>query len=439
MVYATLEIVIILLLILINGFFAMAEIAIISARKPILDDLSKRGTPGSKEALDLADNPNRFLSTVQVGITTIGILMGAYGGATIANHLEFIFKNIKIIRPYADTISVAIVVIIVSYLSLVFGELVPKRLALSKSEEIASFAARPMNFISLISMPFVHLLSLSTEAVLFMLGIKGKAVRPITEYEITYTIDLGRKAGLVEPDEQIMVKRVFEFGDRQAHSIMTPRTEVTWLDLTDSPEENMSIILQNHHSRFPVVRENPDQIAGVINARDLLQRPTDTPLLSLEPYLQTPLFIPEHMSALRVLQFFRQTPLHIAIVIDEYGGFRGIITAYDLLQAIVGELPAEKEPFMPSVKKIEENTWMIDGSLPVQEFKVYFNINELPEEQRYGTIGGFVMHMLGHIPSSGDQFTWNEFEFTVTEMMEHRVGKLKMKGPAVKNENVSNE
>ena len=422
----SLEIVIIIALIFLNGFFAMSEIALISARRAVLEDKAKRRVQGAKAALLLSEDPNKFLSAVQVGITTIGIVMGAFGGTTIAKNIQFLFVNNSHVAPYADTISFVLVVIVTSYLSLVFGELVPKRLAMSNAENIAIFSAPLMNFISFITTPFINILSASTNAVLFLFGA-ASAKRPnITEEEISHAIEEGRRVGLVEPDEQRIVKRVFEFGDRQAHSIMTPRTDVIWLDLSESAQENMKKITENPHSRFPVIREQPDHIVGIINARDLLHRPSDKPLLSLEPFLQTPLFVPEHMSALHVLQLFRAHPLHIAIVIDEYGGFRGVITAYDLLQALVGELPAEQTQ-MPVIKKSEENGWLVDGGLPIQEFKLFFNIDELPQEQRYGTLSGFAMQMLGHIPLEGEHFIWNRFDFKVTEMTDHRVGKLLVK------------
>lgn len=422
-----LEIIIIVLLVILNGFFAMSEIALISSRRAVLEDKAKKKIKGANAALILSENPNKFLSTVQVGLTTIGILMGAFGGTTIAKSIEFLFLGNADIAPYAPTLSFILVVVVTSYLSLVFGELVPKRLALSNAENIASFSAPLMNFISLITKPFIKILSVSTEAVLFLFGAANVKRPKITEEEIAHAIEEGRRVGLVEPDEQRIVKRVFEFGDRPAHSIMTPRTDVVWLDLSESPKENMKKISENPHSRFPVIREQPDIIVGIINARDLLQRPSTEPVSNLEPFLQTPLFVPEHMSALHVLQLFRAHPLHIAIVIDEYGGFRGVITAYDLLQALVGELPAEQAQ-MPAIKKSEENSWLIDGGLPIQEFKVFFNINELPQEQRYGTLSGFAMQMLGHIPLEGEHFEWGGFDFKVTEMTDHRVGKLLVKG-----------
>ena len=425
------EILILLLLILLNGFFAMSEIAIISARKPVLQEKAKRGNAGARVALDLSKSPNRFLSSIQVGITTVGVLMGAFGGATIADYLASFLQNFPSVQPYAQPVSIAVVVIFISYFTLILGELAPKRLALSNAEEISSLVSRPMHVISIIATPIIKILSLSTDTALFFLRARTTTIPSITEEEISHAIDMGRKAGLVEPDEQLMVKRVFEFGDRQAHSIMTPRTDCIWLDLAEPIEENIGIILQHHYSRFPVIREDPDIIIGVLNARDLLQKPPQE--RELGSFVQVPLFVPEHMSVLKVLELFRRHPVHFAIVIDEYGGFRGIITPYDLLQAIVGELPAEREERMPAITKDINGYWNVDGSLPIQEFKVFFNITEMPEEQRYGTLSGFTMLMLGHIPLPGELFTWNGYEFQVTEMTDHRVSKLRVHGPIQEN------
>lgn len=403
----------------------MSEIAIISAKKPLLMQKAKQGNKGAKTALELAGAPNRFLSSIQVGITTVGILMGAIGEATIAEILQRHLSVISHLEPYSETISLGIVVIIISYLTLILGELVPKRLALNNAESISIGISRPINIFSLVTRPFIKILSLSTDATLFVLGKKSQIEPSITEEEISHAIELGTKAGLVEPDEQKMVKRVFEFGDRQAHSIMTPRTDVIWIDISESYAEAIKTIHDFPYSRYPVIREDPDNIVGIITARDILQTKGNT-FKSFEPFLHPPLFIAEHMTVLKVLDAFRQHPPHFAIVIDEYGGFSGIITPYDILQAIVGELPLQSQAEVPAIHKDIDGYWNIDGALPVQEFKVYFNIDEMPDEQRYGTISGFVMLMLGHVPRTGDFFAWNGYEFKVTDMKNQRITKLQV-------------
>ncbi|HEX3020705.1 MAG TPA: hemolysin family protein [Chitinispirillaceae bacterium] len=425
------ELIIILIFILLNGFFAMSEIAVISARKPVLAQKAKLGVRGAKTALELSDSPNRFLSTIQIGITTVGILMGALGEATTANALKLQLIKIDFLAPYAQTLSLVIVVILFSYLTLIIGELVPKRLALSNPDDISIFISRPMILLSIIATPLIKALSISTDVVLFFLGKKSQVIPSITEEEISNAIELGTKAGLVEPDEQRMIKRVFEFGDRQAHSIMTPRTEAVWLDIAKSFDENLKTILEYPYSRYPVISEEPDNIIGTVSAIDILQSTTNNQKdTSVKRHIQPALFIAEHMTILKVLDAFRQHTPHFAIVIDEYGGFSGIITPYDILQAVVGELPVMPEISVPAIQKEIDGFWNVDGTLPVQEFKVYFNIDEMPDEQRYGTISGFVMMMLGHVPKTGDFFYWNGYEFKVTEMKNHRVNKLQVHSSA---------
>ena len=414
MINIYLELIIISSLILLNGFFAMSEIAIISARKPRLQEKAKKGNPGAKIALELANSPTKFLSSIQVGITTIGVLNGAFGGATITRHLQALLLNFKPLATYSETISLALVVIFISYFTLIFGELVPKRLALREPEK--SLPLSPSYEPYLIHRyPFIKLLSFSTDTTLRFLKARTSTTPLITQEEITNAIDMGRKAGLVEPDEQRMITRVFEFGDRQAYSIMTPRTDTVWLDLEDPLEENLKTIRETPHSRFPVVREDPDIIVGIVNAHDLLKSTANLNQVKLEKYLHTPLFIPEHMPLLKVLELFRHHQLHFAVVIDEYGGFSGIITPIDILQAIVGELPAD-EPQMPTIRKENDKFWIIDGSLPIQEFKVYFNVGEMPEEQRYSTLSGFAMMILGHVPKTGDTSHGTDTIFQITDV-----------------------
>lgn len=408
----------------------MSEIAIISAKKARLIEKAKHGNKKAKAALDLANSPNQFLSTIQIGITTIGILMGAFSGSTISRHLSPFFQQFPTIAPYSETISFTIVVLVVSYFSLIFGELVPKRIALNRAESIAQLIAPPMKILSLIALPFVILLTKSADFILFFLRLHKAKDSAITHEEIIHAIDLGRIAGLVEPDEQKMVKRVLQFGDRQAHSIMTPRTNVVWLDFDATVDKNINTILGNSFSRYPVIKEFPDNIMGIVNARDLLQflkhQTTD-----LTSFIREPLFIAERMTVLNVVELFRQHPLHFALVIDEYGGFRGIITPYDILQALVGELPLAKEEIVPGIKRSVQGNWYVDGAIPMQEFKLFFNIDNLPEEQRYGTLSGFVMHILGHIPTTGEHFDWNGFNFTIVSMIHNRIDEVIVHSPKI--------
>lgn len=406
----------------------MSEIAIISAKKARLIEKAKHGTKKAKTALDLANSPNQFFSTIQIGITTIGILMGAFSGSTISSHLSPFFQQFSFISPYSESISFAVVVIVVSYFSLILGELVPKRIALNRAEAIAQLIARPMKILSMVSLPFVVFLTKSTDIILYILRLHKINDPAITHEEIIHAIDLGRIAGLVEPDEQKMVKRVLQFGDRQAHSIMTPRTNVIWLDFDSPTDKNITTVLENPFSRYPVIKEFPDNVLGIVNSRDLLQL-LKFPNSDLTNFIREPLFITEHMTVLNVVELFRQHPLHFALVIDEYGGFRGIITPYDILQALVGELPLAKEEMVPGIKRSVQGNWYVDGAIPVQEFKMFFNIDDLPEEQRYGTLSGFVMHILGHIPTTGEHFDWNGFNFTVVSMVHNRIDEVIVHSP----------
>jgi putative hemolysin len=415
---------------MINGIFSMSEIAIISVKKARLMEKAKHGNKNAKTALDLANSPNQFFSTIQVGITTVGILMGAFSGSTISRQLSPFFQKFPSIAPYSESISFAIVVIIVSYFSLILGELVPKRIALNRAESIAQFIARPMKILSIIALPFVVFLTKSTDSILYVLGLHKTSDQAITHEEIIHAIDLGRIAGLVEPDEQKMVKRVLQFGDRQAHSIMTPRTNVIWLDFDSAVDKNINTILEKPFSRYPVIKEFPDNVLGIVNARDLL-RFLKYPTEDLNSFIREPLFIAEHMTVLNVVELFRQHPLHFALVIDEYGGFRGIITPYDILQALVGELPLVKEEIVPGIKRSVQGNWYVDGAIPVQEFKIFFNIDSLPEEQRYGTLSGFVMHILGHIPTTGEHFDWNGFNFTIVSMIHNRIDEVIVHSPKI--------
>ncbi len=424
------EFLIILILILINGIFSMSEIAIISAKRARLMQKSKSGSEGAKAALELADSPNTFLSTIQVGITTIGIIMGAFSGSTIAKNLVPFFQQFSLTARYSDTIAFTIVVITVSYLSLILGELVPKRIALNRAEDIAQIISRPMRILSLIASPFVYILTKSMDMVLFVLHLQKVHDPTITQEEISHALDLGRIAGLVEPDEQKIVKRVLQFGDRQAHSIMTPRPNVIWLDIELPVEEIIKTVTDNPFSRYPVMKDSPDNIVGIINARDIL-RFMDHQVSDFKFLIQEPLFVVKNLSILNVVETFRQHPLHFALVIDEYGGFMGIITPYDILQALIGELPLGH--IVPGIRKSKLGSWYIDGSIPIQEFKIFFNIDEFPEEYRYGTLSGFIMHVLGHIPSTGEHFDWNGFSFTVVSMVHNRVNEVVVHTPQNKS------
>jgi len=420
------EVLFILLLVVANGVFAMSEMAVVSARKVRLQQWANEGNTNARTALELANAPTRFLSTVQVGITLIGILAGALGGATIAKKLALLLSQIRLLAPYSQAIGLGIVVVSITYLSLIIGELVPKRVALNNPERIAATIATPMRALSALASPVVHLLSTSTEVALRLLGIKPSLEPQVTEEEIRVLIKQGTEAGTFEVAEQDMVQRVFRLGDRQVSGLMTPRLEIVWLDLEDLAENNRHKMTHSAHSRFPVCQGGLDNVIGVVQVKDLLARSLAGEVIDLTAALQTPLFVPESMPALNVLELFKQSGTHTALVVDEYGVVQGLVTLNDILEAIVGDIPSVDELAEPQVVQREDGSWLLDGLLPVEDFFELFNIQALADEQRgnYQTLGGFVTTHLGRIPAAADHFEWRKLRFEVMDMDGNRVDKV---------------
>ena len=421
-----LEILIILALILINGLLAMSEIAVVSARKSRLQQLSNQGNAKARAALDLANHPADFLSTVQIGITLVGILAGAFGGATIAENIAAGLASIPLLAPYSEAIGVFLVVLVITYFSLVLGELVPKRLGLSNAERIAASAAAPMRSLSRLTSPLVRVLGWSTELVLKIFGYKPAAEAPVSEEEIKVLIDQGRRAGVFAEAEQDMVEAVFRLGDRSVGTLMTPRTEIVWLDLDDLLDVTRRKIIDSDHGRYPVARGSLDNLVGIVQAKDLLERAISGQTLDLQASMLQPLIVPESMPALRVLELFRQSRVHTALVIDEFGGLQGLVTIFDILESIVGDIPDEGELVEPEIVQREDGSWLVDGRLPVDELKELFRLPSLPDESRgyYQTLGGFVMSYLGRIPTAADSFDWSGLHFEVMDMDGYRVDKV---------------
>jgi len=422
----SLDIIIILALILLNGVLAMAEIAVVSARKARLQELANQGDQKARRALELARHPADFLSTVQIGITLVGILAGALGGATIAEHISASLERFPLLAPYSEAIGVAIVVVLITFFSLVLGELAPKRIALGNPERIASAMASPMQRLSRLTLPLVRLLSWSTDLMLRILRQKPVTELPVTEEEIKVLIDQGTQAGVFAEVEQDMVEAIFRLGDRRVGSLMTPRPEIIWLDLADPPEETRRKIIESGHARLPVAHGGLDNVVGVVQAKDLLEQALSGQPLDLRAVLDQPLILPESMPALKVLELFRQSRIHAALVIDEFGGLQGLVTIFDILESIVGDIPEEGELVEPEVVQREDGSWLVDGRFPVDEFKELFRLKWLPEEERgyYQTLGGFVMSYLGRIPSASDHFEWSGLHFEVVDMDGYRVDKV---------------
>jgi len=424
-----LEILIIAILILLNGVFALSEIAVLSSRKARLQQRINEGDRGAEKALRLAENPNIFLSTTQVGITLIGVLAGAVGGATLADALALQFELVPVLLPYAHSLALGIVVVLITLFSLLFGELVPKRLALHSPEDIASAIAGPMNFISMIFSPLVRLLSAITDLALHLLGVQPNQEPPVTEEELQVLLDQGTQAGVFEEAEQNMVEGIFRLNNRRVGSLMTPRNEIAWLDVNDSPDEVRIQIEENPYSRFPVCGDSLDNVLGIIEARDLLLESLHGEPLLLKRNLQNPAYIPETALASKALDTFKAETAEMMIVVDEFGSVQGLLTIYDILEEIVGDIDSE-----PQATQRQDGSWLLDGMLPVEDFKEIFNLRHLPDEDEYETLGGFVMLHLGRVPLAADQFEWGGLVFEVMDMDGKRVDKVMVMLKPVKGE-----
>jgi putative hemolysin len=423
----TSQILIILLLMVANGLFAMSEMAVVSARRARLQEMVEQGNAKALAALELANSPNRFLSTVQVGITLISVVTGAFGGATLASSLAPYIALIPALRESSDAIAFGLVIMLITYLSLIVGELVPKRLALNNPEKIATAVAGPMRWIALVASPIVYLLSLSTEAVLKLLRADRASSEPlVTEEEIKVLVRQGTEAGMFEEAEQDMVERVFRLGDQKVNSLMTPRLDILWLDLNDSVETNCRKMGESRHSRFPVCQETLDNVLGMAHVSDVLTRSLSGEPIDLASLLRPPLFIPESTVALKMLELFKQSGTHAALVVDEYGVIQGIVTLNDVMEVIIGDVPFADHPQESSAIKREDGSWLLDGMLMIDEIKELLELDELPGEERdnYQTLGGLVITQLGRIPKSSDYFVWNQFRFEVMDMDGNRVDKV---------------
>jgi len=408
------------ILLILNGVLAMAETALLSVRKARLQNQINKGDARAAIALKLTENPNQFLSVIQIGITSIDLLIGALTGATLGLWVNLQLDKFPILEPYSGVIGLLIGVLPVTYLSLVLGELVPKRLALRDPEEVSSAVARPMLFFSKIFSPIVRFLSFSTETVLWLLGVKVSTEPPVTEEEIHLLIDQGTQAGVFEESEQDMVEGVFSLGDQRVYSLMTPRTDVVYLDINDTTEEIREKIANCEYSRFPVRQGTLDVILGIVKARDLLVRSLSGEQIKLKDMLKPAFFIPETMFASRALEIFKEKGTELLLVIDEFGGLQGLLTINDILEEIVGQMELEE----PQATQRQDGSWLLDGMLEADEFKEIFKLHVLPHEDEYETLSGFVMVSLGRVPQTADHFEWHGLRFEVIDMDGRRVDKV---------------
>ena len=415
-----LEIIIVLILILLNGFFAMSETAILASRKVRLQQRANEGDSKARKALNLAENPNRFLPTVQIGITLIGVLTGAVGGAVFANPLAAEMEKVPGLMPYAHPVSLAVVVILITFFSMLIGELVPKRLALHDTEKVASRIAGFMSFVSKLFSPVVWLLEKTSDLVLRMLGVKPSKEPPVTEEELLVQLNEGTQAGVFKEAEQDMVEGVFSLSDQRVNALMTPRNEIVWLDVNDSLPEIRRKVQESPFSRFPVAEDSLDNVLGVVKAKDLLLAELKNGC-ELRQIARPPIHIPETAFGSRALEMFRESKRELMLVVDEFGVVQGLITLADILEEIVGAFEGG-----PQATQRQDGSWLLDGMLPNDEFKEIFNLRHLPDEEEYETLGGFVMMQLGRIPQPADQFEWNGLCFEVMEMDDKRVDKVQV-------------
>lgn len=411
-------------LIIANGVFAMAEIAIVSVRKVRLQQKAEDGDRRAQLVLDLAENPNRFLSTTQIGITLIGIFAGAFGGATLAGVLQTWLARFSFLTPYAEELSLGVVVLIITYLSLVLGELVPKRIALTHPEGIALRMAGPMNGLSRIASPAVSLLSRSTDVLLKALGVRHTNDPPVTEDEISALIQAGTDAGVFEEEEQELVERVFWLGDQRIGALMTPRNRIVWLDIHEPVEQVRQKMMENRFARFPVGDKSLDRLVGMVQVTELWAATlAGEPLDNWTHHQRKPLFVPATLRALRLLELFRTSGVHLAIVVDEYGGTEGLVTLNDLLEEISGDLTMPAEP---SVVRRDDGSFLVDGTLTMDEVWEELDLEDRRREPRgpYNTLGGFIVGEMGRIPTSGQFVEAFGLRFEVVDMDGNRVDKV---------------
>lgn len=416
------EILIIFFLIVLNGVFSMSEIALISARKNRLESAAKKGNTSAKAALDLANSPNKFLSTVQIGITLIGILTGIYSGEKVTDNVQLFLEGFETLKPYSQSLAVGIVVVVLTYFSLVIGELLPKRIGLNYPESIAKAVAVPMKAVSIITMPFIWLLTTSTDFVLDVFKIKPTADGKVTEEEIKAIIKEGTEGGEVQEIEQDIVERVFHIGDRKVNSLMTHRKSLMYLTLDETMQELKEKVLEELHSVYPVCVENLDDVVGVVLLKDLFAN-FEKGDFDLKAITREPVYFIEHTSAYKALEHFKKSKVHYALVTDEYGICQGIITLNDILEALVGDAADFYEEEFQLIAR-EDGTWLVDGHYSLHDFLTFFDMDDLINDYDVTTVSGLIMTELSYIPKVGEILVWNKMELEVIDMDGVKIDKV---------------
>ncbi len=422
------ELTVLLLLILANGFFSMAEFAIISSKESRLHDMKDAGSTHAALVLDLLENPGRFLSAIQVGITLIATLTGAFGGVTMSAPLAAMLDTYPALQPYSTELALTLVVLVVTYFSLIIGELAPKKIALQHAEEIAVAIARFIDIICRASAPVIHLINGSTNLILKIMGIKPSEKPLVSDEEVMLMLKQGAKKGIFESVEYDMVSRIFRMSDKRASAMMTPKSEIEWLDLQANEEEIIAKMQASGRSRFPVAEGSLDNIKGVVRSLDLVSKQLMQPGSlkdTIFKAMKAPLFVPESIPAFQVLELFKENRAHLALVVDEQGSVQGAISLTDVLESIVGDIPADDLEGNRKITRRSQRTWIIDGLLPVDEFIQEFDLEQFPaNEQLYDTMGGFMMTRLEKVPSVMDSVEWNNILFKVIKMNRQRVDKI---------------
>jgi putative hemolysin len=412
-------------LILLNGVFAMSEIALVTARRGRLQTMMDRGDPGAAAALALNEDPTRFLSTIQVGITTIGILSGIVGEAALAAPLGDWLITLGMKREHAQLGATALVVVVVTYFAIVLGELVPKRLGQMSAEGVARRVARPIGWLAVAAKPFVRLLSGSTDLLLRVAGIRNTTANAVTEEEIHQLIQEGSESGVIDEQERAMVRNVFRLDDRQIASLMTPRSDIVYLDLEDSRDENLRKVLESERSRFPVCRGGLRDVVGIASARRLLQQSIRGESIDIATALEPPVYVPESLTGMELLENFRSSTGQLALVVDEYGEVQGMVTLQDLFESIAGEFKTPRGEDAWAVQR-PDGSWLLDGLIPLPELKDRLGFTSAPEEEcgRYNTLAGMLMLLLGRVPSVSDAVEWQGWQFEIVDMDGHRIDKV---------------
>lgn len=416
-----LEIIVIVFLAMLNGLLSMSELAVVSSRRSRLEQMYKNGNKGANAALQLLENPSRFLSTVQIGITLIGLIAGAFSGATLGHRLGMWLDSFDLISPYGNAIGISITIICITYLSIIIGELVPKRIAFAQPETIAAFVAKPMEALSLIFTPVVWLLHVSTEGVLRLLHLPASRDSSITEDEVKSLLTEGTRTGVFAPQEKDMIEGVLKLADRPVRAIMTPYSRITWLDAQSDRNTILSTFETNHFSRILVCDGSLDKPVGVISAKDLLPKALTCTDITLPDLITPILYVPENTSILMLLNQFKKEGLHIAVVIDEYGRTKGLITLTDVIEAVAGDLPELGRDTSPEISKRSDGSWLIDGIVPTDELEAVLGISV---SQNLTTLAGFMMEQLGQIPEVGNSFNYGGYHFEVVDMDGNRIDKV---------------